>query len=404
MRTYLELEEARELILSRVNRAASEEVALAAAYGRVLARDLYAPFAHPPFDRSPLDGYAYRAEALSKGPLDLKIVSEIPAGTWPERTIAAGEAAKIFTGAPLPPGANCVVRMEDTVPEGEDVVVKRPVLPGANIVPEGDELKRGDFLLGQGTRLSPAAVGLLAAFGLGRVPVRRKPRVGVFSSGSELTEAGEALVPGKIYNSNSFTLRGLLLAAGCEVVQKPLVPDRQAETLQALRDLEDVDMVVTTGGASVGDYDLLPRSLEAYGCEILFWKVRLKPGTPACVGEKDGRLYFSLSGNPAAAMVTFELLVRPALRQCAGLADPLGRKFAVRMAGGFAKGGRQRRFLRAKAVMREGVMWADPEGAQGSGILKSMVGRQLLVDIPGGHGPVEAGEILEAYWMGEWED
>lgn len=399
----LELEEARHLILSRVQPVVTEEVPLIEAYSRVLAEEMYSPIDHPPFERSPLDGYAYRAGPLSPAPLRLKVVSEIPAGTWPQRVIAPGEAAKIFTGAPVPEGANCVVRMEDTVPDGREVIIERPVLPGVNVVPRGDELKRGDFLLGKGTRLSPAAVGLLSAAGFGQVQVFRRPRIGIFSTGSELMEAGRPLAPGKIYNSNSYTLHGILAEAGYEVVDLPLVPDEREETVKALQVLGNVDMVIATGGASVGDYDLMPQALEAFGCEILFWKVRMKPGTPACVGEKDGRLYFSLSGNPAAAMVTFELLVRPALRQCAGLKNPEGLKFSVKMAGAFAKGGRQRRFLRARAVMREGVMWADPEGAQGSGILKSMVGKQLLVDIPGGHGPVERGETLEAYWIGEWE-
>lgn len=400
----LELEEAVARILAAVNRVEPEEILLEEAYGRVLAEDIVSPMVHPPFARSPLDGYAYWAEPLSSGPLRLKVVSEIPAGTWPERVLQPGEAARIFTGAPLPQGANCVVGQEDTQVDGELVVIERPVLAGTNVVPAGDEVKEGDLILRAGKRLSPAAVGLLAAMGIAKVKVFRKPRVGLFSTGSELVDVGNPLVPGKIYNSNTYTLRGLIQEAGCEVVPLPLVPDELSETVRALKRLEDVDVVVTTGGASVGDYDLLPQALQEYGCEILFWKVRMKPGTPACVGKKDKRLYFSLSGNPGAAMVTFELLVRPALRKYAGLARPESETLTVKMGAGFGKGGQQRRFLRARVVLREGEVWADPGAAQGSGILKSMIGSRLLVDVPGGHGAVVEGETLNAYWIGDWEE
>lgn len=404
MAMNLELEEAIARILDGVTGVGTEEILLEEAYGRVLAEDVFSRMTHPPFERSPLDGYAYWTEALSAGPVKLRVVSEVPAGTWPERVLKPGEAARIFTGAPLPQGANCVVRQEDTQVDGEMVWVERPVLPGANVVPHGDEVKEGDMLVQGGERLTPPAVGLLAAMGIAKVKVFRKPRVGLFSTGSELMDVGEPLAPGKIYNSNSYTLRGLIQEAGCEAVSLPLVPDRLAETVRALQVLEDVDVVITTGGASVGDYDLMPQALQEHGCEILFWKIQMKPGTPACVGKKDGRLYFALSGNPAAAMVTFELLARPALRKYAGLNHPESERFLVKMAGAFAKSGKQRRFLRARISLRDGVVWADPGAAQGSGILKSMIGRHLLVDVPGGHGAVSEGETLEAYWIGEWEE
>lgn len=404
MLTNVILEKAQELILDQVRAVKSEEVSLGEAYGRVLAEDITAPMAHPPFARSPLDGFAYRAEAMNQAPLRLKVVSEIPAGTWPEREINTGEAAKILTGAPIPIGANCVVRAEDTEKDGEEVIIQYPVLPGSNIVPQGDEFKPGDFLLKKGKKLSPPAVGLLAAMGFSSVKVYRRPRVGLFSTGSELLEAGQPLVPGKIYNSNSYTLRGLIEEAGCEVVHLPFVTDRLPETIQALRSLENVEAVITTGGASAGDYDLMPRALQDYGCSLLFWKLKMKPGTPACVGLKDNRLYFALSGNPAAAMVTFELLARPALRKYSGLTKWENKKILVKLAGDFSKGGKQRRFLRAKALIQDGKLWADPGAPQGSGILKSMIGSQLLIDVPAGHGEVHLGDELEAHWIGEWEE
>ena len=404
MKIMIELEEALELVLSRIQPLETECVSITDAYQRVLAVDVRSLIDHPPFERSPLDGYAYHATSGDPQPLQLNVVSEIPAGILSERVIAPGEAAKIFTGAPIPPGANCVVRMEETEQTGDEVIIMRPVLPGSNIVPRGEEIKECDLLLKKGFFLTPPAIGLLAAVGLDQVTVYRRPRVGLLSTGTELMDVGQPLRPAKIYNSNSYTLRGMLQEAGCEVLTIPIVSDRIDETIEVLKMLEDTDMVIATGGASVGDYDIMRHALAQFGCEMLFWKLNLKPGTPVSVGIKEKQFFFSLSGNPAAAMVTFELLVRPALRKLAGRTTAEQGKFLVKMASGFEKRGKQRRFLRARAVFKNGEIWADLTPAQGSGILRSMIGSHLLVDVPADHGPVEPGELLMAGWITEWEN
>lgn len=398
METMIPLERAWEMVSKKINTLEAEKVPLREAYHRILAKSVTSPIAMPPFDRSPLDGYAYAARESDPIPLPLSQVSEIPAGIFPDRELDQGECAKIFTGAPIPAGANCVVRMEDTECQEDQVLIQRPVLPGANIVHQGEEILEGEIVLIPGTLLTPPTVGLLAALGIEEVTVYRRPRIGLLSTGSELMEVGQPLLPGKIYNSNTYTLRGLLLEAGCEVNVASFVPDRLPETIATLESLNDMDAVVTTGGASVGDYDLIREALAGIGCELLFWKLNLKPGTPAAVGVKGNQLYFSLSGNPAAAMITYELLVRPALRKMAGQKEE-EEVFPVRMAGHFGKTGKQRRFLRTRAVFREGEIWADPNYAQGSGVLRSMIGSNLLVDVPGGHGPVQEGETLLARWI-----
>jgi len=403
MKIMIELEEAKELVLSRIQPVGTEWVAITDAYQRVLGQDVLSQIAMPPFARSPLDGYAYRAGESDSQPLQLKVVSEIPAGTFSDREILTGEAAKIFTGAPIPPGANCVVRMEDTELVSDQVTVIRPVLPNSNMVPKGEEIKEGDTLLRQGFYLTPPALGLLAAVGLDQVNVYRRPRVGLLSTGSELMDVGQSLLPAKIYNSNSYTLRGMLQEAGCEVLTIPIVSDQMEDTLKALARVSEADLIITTGGASVGDYDIMRHALAEFGCEMLFWKLDLKPGTPASVGQKGKQLCFSLSGNPAAAMVTFELLVRPVLRKIAGRSIHEEEQFLVKMASGFGKTGRQRRFLRAQAVFKNGEIWADLTPAQGSGILRSMIGSHLLVDVPANHGSVEPGELLMASWIANWE-
>ena len=400
----IELEEALELVLTRIQPVETECVSITDAYRRVLAQDVTSEMAMPPFARSPLDGYTYLATAADPQPLQLNIVSEIPAGTWSEREILTGEAAKIFTGAPIPSGANCVVRMEDTESTLNEVTILRPVLPGSNIIPRGEEIEEGDTLLRQGFYLTPPAIGLLAAVGCDHVNVYRRPRVGLLSTGTELMDVGQPLQPSKIYNSNSYTLRGMLQDAGCEVTVIPIVSDQIDETIEALRRVATADVIISTGGASVGDYDIMRHALAQFGCEMLFWKIDLKPGTPVSVGQKGKQLFFSLSGNPAAAVVTFELLVRPALRKLAGHSTVETEKFLVKMASSFGKTGRQRRFLRAQAVFKDGEIWADLAPAQGSGILRSMIGSHLLVDVPANHGSVQPGELLMAEWIAGWEN
>ncbi|WP_407307387.1 gephyrin-like molybdotransferase Glp [Desulfosporosinus sp. SB140] len=403
MKVMIELEEAKELVLERIHPVEHEAVTLANAFQRVLAQDVTAQIDMPPFDRSPLDGYAYFAQETDVKPLQLTIVSEIPAGTFLERKIVSGEAAQIFTGAPIPPGANCVVRQEDTESDMDQVKILNPVGPGSNIVQRGEEIKKGEVLLKRGSYLTPPAIGLMAAVGWDKIQVYRRPRVGLLATGAELMDVGEPLLPAKIYNSNSYTLRTMLQKAGCEVTVIPIVSDQIEDTLRALEEVADADMVITTGGASVGDYDIMRHALARFGCDMLFWKLNLKPGTPASVGQKGKQLFFSLSGNPAAAVVTFELLVRPALSKLAGYSMVEEKKFLVRMASDFGKTGKQRRFLRAQAVFQDGEIWADLAPAQGSGILRSMIGSQLLVDVPADHGPVKTGELLMANWIADWE-
>lgn len=404
MRIMIELEEALKFVLTRIQPVETEFISIADSYGRVLAQDVTSQIAMPPFARSPLDGYAYLAAEIDPRPLILNVVSEIPAGTFSNRVIRMGEAAKIFTGAPIPPGANCVVRMEDTESNGNQVTISRPVLPGSNIVHKGEEIQEGDILLRQGFYLTPPAVGLLAAVGLTQVNVYRRPRVGLLSTGTELMDVGQPLNPGKIYNSNSYTLRGMLKEAGCEISVIPIVSDQMEDTLEALESVSNADVIISTGGASVGDYDIMRHALAEFGCEMLFWKLNLKPGTPASVGQKGNQLFFSLSGNPAAAMVTFDLLVRPVLRKIAGRSIHEEKQFLVKMASGFGKTGSQRRFLRAQAVFENGEISADLTPAQGSGILRSMIGSHLLVDVPANHGAVKPGELLMARWIADWEN
>ncbi|HEY8910123.1 MAG TPA: gephyrin-like molybdotransferase Glp [Desulfosporosinus sp.] len=404
MKMMIELETALELVLTRIHPVEKESVSIVDAYHRVLARDVTSQIAMPPFARSPLDGYAYLATASDSKPLQLQVVSEIPAGTFSEREIVTGEAAKIFTGAPIPPGANCVVRMEDTEFTGDKVTIFRPVSPGSNVVLRGEEIAEGETILEEGFYLTPPAVGLLAAVGYDHVDVYRRPRVGLLSTGTELMDVGQPLLPSKIYNSNSYTLRGMLQEAGCDVSVIPIVSDQMEVTLEALERVADTDVVISTGGASVGDYDIMRHALVQHGCEMLFWKVNIKPGTPASVGQIGKKFFYSLSGNPAAAMVTYELLVRPVLRKLAGRSMIEEETFLVKMASSFAQTGKQRRFLRAKAVLKDGEIWADLAQVQGSGVLRSMIGSHLLVDVPASHGSVVPGELLMARWIAEWEN
>lgn len=270
METFIELEKAQKLVLDNIYPVKTEKLKLRDAYQRVLAENVRSLSALPPFDRSALDGFAFWTETNNTAPIRLKVVGEIPAGTWFDQRIGVGEAAKIFTGAPIPLGANCIVKWEDTEVEDDVVIINFPVAPGANIVTKGDEIKEGEKLLLAGALLTPAAIGLLAAVGVELVEVYCRPLVGLLATGSELKEVGGTLAPGQIFNSNSYTLRGLIQNSGCDVKLIPFVPDLLPQTLAALQDLEACHLIISTGGASAGEYDLMRLALEKYDCRMLF--------------------------------------------------------------------------------------------------------------------------------------
>jgi molybdopterin molybdotransferase len=322
----LELEQAQERILFLIPLLDVETVPLWSAAGRILAESVAASRDLPPFDNSAMDGYAVRAEdvasATSERPVTLTLRGRVTAGEVSSHQIGPGECVRVFTGSTLPGGADAVVMQEDTRTdplEPHRVWVNDSAKPWENVRFRGDDVKSGVTVLDDGERLSAASLAILSALGCDRVHVRRRPRLGLIATGSELREPGETLLPGQIFESNRVTMAALASQAGAEPKVYPLVPDDLPRTQALLRQaLEECDAVVTSGGVSVGELDFVKAAFEAIGGALDFWKVAIKPGKPFVLGRRSEKLLFGLPGNPVSAFVTFLLLVRPALLRFQG--------------------------------------------------------------------------------------
>jgi molybdopterin molybdotransferase len=383
-----------DAVLAAVTPVETEEVELLAAFDRVLAETVVSPEDVPSFDNSAMDGYALRGADLSSGRRDLLVTVEIPAGHHSEVPLVSGEAAKIMTGAPLPPGADTVVPVEQTRQEGATVSILQLVAPGEHVRRKAEDVRRGDVLFERGTVLGPAEVGLLASVGVASVPVARRPRVGILATGSELVAPGTPVGPGQIRNSNSYTAHGQVLAAGGQPVPLGIAQDDLAETRRLIARALEEEVAITSGGVSVGEFDFVKQVQEELGVERRFWRVAVKPGKPMAFGVRGSCLVFGVPGNPVAAMVSFELYIRPALLAMQGCRD-LYRPFVLAAAGESVGRSKGRAEARRCRLRRDGDSWCfSTTGPQGSGILRSMALADGLVFVPAGYPGGEPGERL----------
>ncbi|WP_457356409.1 molybdopterin molybdotransferase MoeA [Roseateles sp. P5_D6] len=372
------LDEALAALLAQVQPLAEREtLATSAAVDRVLAANLISPVDVPPADNSAMDGYALRAADAGQA---LPVTQRIPAGSVPA-PLPPGEAARIFTGAHVPPGADTVVMQEFTELVGDKVSVTQPVTAGANVRLRGEDVRAGSVVLPAGTRLDAVSVGLAATAGAAELTVTRRPRVALFSTGDELVMPGEPLPPGAIYNSNRFTLRTLLESLGCEVIDLGIVPDRLDATRAALREAaSQADVILTSGGVSVGEEDHLRPAVQAEG-QLDLWAIAIKPGKPFAYGRVGEAHFIGLPGNPVSSLVTFLVLVRPFLLKLQGAARLTPRGY--RLAAGFdwPKPDKRREFLRVRLDEEGGLaMFSN----QSSGVLTSAFWADGLLDNPAG--------------------
>jgi molybdopterin molybdotransferase len=346
-----------------------------------------------------MDGYAVRAvdvvDATVDTPVRLLVVETIPAGHVAEHPLAEGQAARIMTGAPMPAGADAVVQVEATEEDGAYVLVHDPVRPGKNVRRAGDDINAGDRVLGPGTVLGPAEIGVIASLGFPSVEVHRRPRVAIISTGSELVDVGRPLGPGQIRNSNSYSLRAQCQQLGVEATVFGIVPDDYEATRAAIAEGLDYDVLLTSGGVSVGRFDFVKDVQDELGVERRLWGVAMKPGKPLAFGVRQGTLVFGLPGNPVSAMVSFELFVRPALLRLMGYQKTTRPWYRAIIEEDVANSDSRTYVVRVRA-WREGETWhVSSTGAQGSGILRSMVGANGLAFIPGGPRGVRAGEEVD---------
>ena len=379
-----------------------ETVPLAEAVGRVLGSDVTARLAVPAFDRSPFDGYAFRGEdtagASKEHPVTLSITEEIPAGTVPTMPVGPGQAAKILTGGPLPAGANTTVKYEETEFGPDAVKIFAPCTPWTNVARAGEDVAPGQILANAGDVLDPAIAGLLAGQGFTEVSVYARPRVAVLSTGSELLEPGQPWEPGKIYNTNTVYITALLRRHGIDAVEVGTVADDLAAIAgRILEALGESDMVITTGGASVGDYDWARRAVDAIGGELLFWKFAQKPGGSCLAAVKDGKLLLSLSGSPGAAALTLLRVGFPFLRKLCGRSDLLPETFTAVMAKPYGKKTKMSRVLRGHLAFAEGKVYFHHHEGDGNGILSSLAGCDALGLVPENSPAIPAGEMIEVF-------
>lgn len=393
MVTGISLEEAVSLMTAPLSPLGTEMLPLPQALGRMLAADITAPLDQPPFDRSPLDGYALRSADLAGAdkahPAVLEVVDTVYAGDEAKIPVEPGQAVRIMTGAMLPPGCDCVVAQEKT-DQGNPVGVFAALKPFQNYVYRGEDYRKGTLLLKKGTRLDAAALGVLASAGLKEVEVYQRPKVDLLTTGDEVVSPGTPLPPGKIYGSNQVLLAARLVELGFET-ETAHQGDNPAAVAKAMEELlSRCDVLLTTGGVSVGDKDIFHQALPLLGAERVFWRVNLKPGTPAMYSIYGGKPILSLSGNPFAAFTTFELLARPLLSVLSGEEMPQWGEGILDTP--FPKASPKRRFIRGR--YRNGHITL-PEG-HSSGMLASLVGCNCLAELPAGSPPVEVGMRVRA--------
>ncbi len=399
----IDYKDARALVLSALKTRPPESVLLAEALGRSLAREVRARENIPPFTKATMDGYALRAEdtqaAGRDNTVELEVTEDLPAGRLSRKFVGPGQAIRIMTGAPLPKGADAMVMVEDTEKSGSRVKVRRAVRPADNTGQAGEDLKKGELVLERGAVIGPAETGLLAAAGLARVPVVRRPKLAVIATGDEIVEPGERKAPGQIRNSNGPALLAMALRAGAEAKYLGIARDRTSSLRVKLARAKGADILVLSGGVSVGDYDLVKDELRRAGVRPVFWQVRIKPGKPVFFGRRGRQLVFGLPGNPTSAMVTFLLFVQPAIGRMLGRICPDPREGrAILKEDIVLKPGRTQ-FLRGVLDAEGPVLTVAPYPDQKSGVLRSMARSRVLIVVPADVSRLEKGRDVEILYM-----
>jgi molybdopterin molybdotransferase len=377
----LTVEEALEAILARVSTLGTERVDVVGAWGRVLAEPVVSRREIPPWPNSSMDGYAVRAEDTASGAA-LAVVGRVEAGGLPSRAIGRGEAMRIFTGAPLPEGADTVVPQEDVDTRDDRIALRGAFERAAYVRERGEDVRVGDRVLEPGTLLTAAEVGLLATLGHGQVRVYRRPRVAILSTGNELADLGTEPGPGQIPNTNTYTLMAQVLEAGGDPISLGVARDHLEAIEERVRAARDADMLVSSAGVSVGELDLVRDALTNAGAELHLWRVSMRPGKPITFGSLGDRPVFGLPGNPVSAMVTFEMFVRPALLKLAGRRRLTRARVQARALAPVANPGSRRGYLRVQLEPIEHGLGARLTGEQGSAILRSMVAADGLAVVP----------------------
>ncbi len=401
MMINIELEKAQQLIQERGSLAGIEKVSLVEAHERVLALNVYSPIDQPPFNRSPLDGYAVQARDTEgvdvDSPVSLEVIDTIYAGECLRKKVVSGSAVRLMTGSPIPEGADCVIRQEDTRAEAGRIKVLKRLCRWDNYCFKGEIFKKGDIVLCKDHLLKAAEIGVLAGLGITEITVYRRPTAAVISTGDELVEPGVDLAPGKIYNSNFYTIACRLKECGVNVVPTGILGDDKSLVQKTIMEIVNkVDFIITTGGVSVGEKDLMKEVMDNLGAEMIFWKVNIKPGSPALFSVLSGKPVISLSGNPLAASVSFDLLLYPFLTEITRNKSLELKNLQAVLQNDFNKKSPVRRALRGQLAQDENgnavVKIIDLE--QSPGNLKSALNSDCYIDVKKGCSGLKRGEMV----------
>lgn len=399
----ISVQDAQEIVLSNTPTMALEKLGILSTLGRVLGEDVFAPFDIPRWDNSAMDGYAVRFEdigaALPDHPVRLSVIEDLPAGYLPQQTVGPLQATRIMTGAPVPPGADTVVRKEDTICDGDIVQILTSPLQGENVRRRAENVRQGDLTLPRGTVLRPAHVGLLASFCRSHLPVHQVPRVAVLATGDEIMPIDGQRDPSKLVDSNTYSIAAQVKECGALPLVLGIARDDKAELLEKLRGALSAEVILTTGGVSVGDYDFVREILESLGVEMKFSRVAMRPGRPATFGTLGEKLVFGLPGNPVSCMVCFELFVRPALLKMMGYTQVLRPRIEAILAHDLETKKGLRFFLRVRLSHRDGQVYASATGNQSSGILRSMALANGLLVMPEDRETAHAGDKVTVYLL-----
>jgi len=411
-RTPIQVGEAVKKVMSHSICGKQELVSINESYGRFLSEDLVATSDVPHFNRSPYDGFAIRsvdsAEASLSNPVEFEVVDHIGAGYVSNKEIGEFQAVRIMTGAQMPMNCDAVVMLElakTSEKNGQPYMsIKRSYKPGDNVSFAGEDAKKGEVLVKRGTKINPGIQAMLATFGYKEVPVAKKPIIGLFATGTELLEVEDELQPGKIRNSNTHMIIAQIERSGAEVKYFGKLPDDFELCYESIESaIEEVDLLITTGGVSVGDFDYLPQIYKKLGADVLFNKVAMRPGSVTTVAHLDGKILFGLSGNPSACYVGFELFARPIIRTMLNCPKPHLRREKAVLEVDFPKANPFTRFVRSKLTITDGKLVAAPSGVDKSNIVMSLAGANSFIILPGGTRGYEAHTIVDVLLLEDHE-
>ncbi len=404
----ISVEEALERILGEIYPLPTTHIPLAETLGLVLATDVIAQEDMPPFANSAMDGFALRSQdsqPRAAQPPRLRVTGSVAAGYVADHAVEEGTALRIMTGAPVPPGADAVIQIELTRYDGPAsawVDVLQPVTPGNNVRPAGEDMRRGQTVLRKGTEIGPWEIGVLATLGLATVPVIRRPQVAILGTGDEVIDVDQPLAPGKIRNSNSYLLEAAVQHAGARPVRLGIARDTVESLREKFSQALDSDLIITSGGVSVGDFDLVKNIMAEQG-KIDFWRINMRPGKPVAFGHIGQVPLLGLPGNPVSAAVTFELFGRPVLRKMLGHTRLSRPQVEVIVEDGISERASRRHYVRAHVTWRSGRFIAHTTGNQGSNIMTSLVDANALLIVPEGSVEIKAGETTQALML-DWPE